>query len=160
MKTNRLIILLIIFSLLLITLSAGVISLVDKQFPLSLFDTKELASPSDWIKEEQIKVYNNKVVIEIQNSTWASFTNTNSMDPFLDEDAHAIEIKPQDPNEINKGDVISYKTSYGTVIHRIISKGIDEEGIYYLVKGDNNQIQDPFKVRYEDVKGVVVAIVY
>jgi len=82
------------------------------------------------------------------------------MDPFLDEDSHAIEIKPEDPDEINKGDVISYKTSYGTVIHRIIDKSIDEEGIYYTVKGDNNQLQDPFKIRYDDIKGVVVAIIY
>ncbi|OGZ62817.1 MAG: hypothetical protein A2639_01975 [Candidatus Staskawiczbacteria bacterium RIFCSPHIGHO2_01_FULL_34_27] len=82
------------------------------------------------------------------------------MDPFIDEDSHAIEIIPDSPGKIQVGDVISYKTSYGIIIHRVINKGEDNKGVYYLVQGDNNTIRDPFKVRFDEVQGVVVAVIY
>jgi hypothetical protein len=144
----------------LVVLSLGVLSLSESQIPAAIFGGGELASPSDWIKQEEIFVFPDKVLINVKNATWAGFTNTNSMDPFIDENSHAIEILPEDPNLIDIGDVISYKTSYGVVIHRVIAKGIDSKGIYYKVKGDNNSLQDPLKVRYEDIKGVVVAVIY
>jgi hypothetical protein len=145
---------------LLIVFSTMIVSLTDKQIPASFLGTKEISSPSDWIKEDQIKVYEDKVVLEINNTIWASFTNTNSMDPFLDEDSHALEIIPENENDINIGDIISYQTAYGVVIHRVIEKDVDEKGMYYLVKGDNNLFKDPFKVRFDEIKGVVVAIIY
>ena len=61
---------------------------------LPLLKASELSSPSDWILERQIKVYDDKVIIDLLNPIWAKFTNTNSMDPFLDEDSNAIEILP------------------------------------------------------------------
>jgi len=138
----------------------SLISVGEKHIPSGVFRSPELISPGDWIKEEQIKVYKDKVVIDLKNPSWATFTNTNSMDPILDEKSHAIEIKPESGDEIEVGDVISYQTEYGIIIHRVIEKGKDEEGIYYMVKGDNNQFEDPFKVRFENVKGVVVALIY
>ena len=150
----------IIVPFILIILSLGVFSITDKQIPGNILGGKELSSPGDWIKEEQIQVYKDKVILEVQNPLWAAFTNTNSMDPFIDETAHAIEISPADGNAINVGDVISYQTSYGVLIHRVIEKGEDNQGLYYIVKGDNNSLRDPFKVRFSDVKGVVVAVIY
>jgi hypothetical protein len=135
-------------------------SLGDKHIPASFFSSPEISSPGDWIQEDQIKVYSNRVIIELEKPFWASFTNTNSMDPFLDETANAIEIKPKSPDQINPGDVISYRTEYGTIIHQVIEKGEDEEGIYYIVKGDNNSLKDPFKIRFNQIKGVLVAIIY
>ncbi|MBR9683688.1 hypothetical protein GOV03_04065 [Candidatus Woesearchaeota archaeon] len=145
---------------LLIILFFSFISLGENHIPASLFSSPELFSPSDWISENQIKIYSNKVTIELENPTWASFTNTNSMDPFLDETANAIEISPESPEEINPGDVISYRTRYGVIIHRVIEKGEDGKGVYFLVKGDNNSFKDPFKVRFDDIEGVLVAIIY
>ena len=150
----------IIVLLILILLSVAVFSFSNKQIPFSILGGQELSSPSDWVKEEQIKVFKDKVILEIPGATWARFTDTNSMDPFIDETSNAIELKPQNPAEINVGDVISYQTSYGVLIHRVIEKGEDEQGYYYLVKGDNNTVRDPFKVRFDDVKGVVVAVIY
>ena len=138
-----------------IVLSLGAISFSEKTT-----DTLEKPSPGDWIKENQIKVYQDKVVLNVPNTIWATFTNTNSMDPFFDETAHAIEAIPQNANSINEGDVISYNTPFGVLIHRVISKKSDDQGIYYIVKGDNNSTEDPFKVRFKDVQGVVVAVIY
>ena len=131
--------------------------------PLSLFqDGIEKYSPGDWIKEDQIKVYNDKVIINLKDAEWASFTNTNSMDPVLDEKANAIEIIPKSSDNIHVGDIISYKSDYadGTIIHRVIKIGSDEEGWYCIVKGDNNQSPDPGKIRFNQIKRVLVAIIY
>ena len=150
----------IIGILFLILLSIVVLSLSDKQLPINFLGGAERSSPGNWVKEEQIKVFKDQVILEIPGATWAKFTDTNSMDPFIDETSNAIEIHPLNPDSIQVGDVISYQTSYGILIHRVIEKSEDENGFFYLVKGDNNTIRDPFQVRYEDVKGVVVAVVY
>jgi len=131
--------------------------------PLSLFqDGIEKNSPSDWIKENQIKVYDNKIIIELKDAEWASFTDTNSMDPILDETANAIEIIPKSTENIHVGDIISYNSNYadGTIIHRIIKISSDEKGWYCIVKGDNNQSPDPGKIRFSQIKRVLVGIIY
>ena len=131
--------------------------------PLSLFQNGiEKDSPSDWIKEDQIKVYNDRIIIDLKDAEWASFTETNSMDPVLDETANAIQIIPKSTDDIHVGDIISYKSEYadGTIIHRVIKIGSDEEGWYCIVKGDNNQGPDPGKIRFNQIKRVLVAIIY
>lgn len=131
----------------------------EKQMPAST-SALELESPNDWVKENQISVYSDRIVLNIKDATWASFTDTNSMDPVLDAGANALEILPKNANDIKVGDIISYQSSYGVLIHRVIEKGADKDGMYYIVKGDNNPTQDPGKVRFKDVKGVVVAVIY
>lgn len=126
------------------------------------YSEKDKSSPSDWIKESQIKVYDDKVVIEIEGAQWARFTDTKSMDPVLDSDANAIEIVPKSAESIHVGDIISFNTEYtdGTIIHRVIEKGTDEDGIYFITKGDNNANADPGKVRFSQVQRLLVAIIY
>ena len=143
----------------LVLVSLTVLSLLDSG-SLPWVQAPERSSPSDWISEEQIKVYPEFVMLSIENATWASFTNTNSMDPFLDEKAHALEVQPDDPLQISPGDIISYQTIHGIVIHRVMAIGEDQQGVYYIVKGDNNTLTDPVKVRFDEVQGVVVAIIY
>ncbi len=144
----------LLLALTFLILAATVISISEPS------TTVERPSPSNWVTKEQIMVYNNHVYLNIKNASWATFTNTNSMDPILDENSHAIEVLPQSEKEIQIGDIISYKTPKGTFVHRIIFKGTDSKGTYYLVKGDNNPHQDPFKVRFNDINGVIIAIIY
>ncbi|PIZ50990.1 hypothetical protein COY27_05025 [Candidatus Woesearchaeota archaeon CG_4_10_14_0_2_um_filter_33_13] len=152
---------LVLLSLLCLVLtSVLVISLNNKQIPASLFNNQEISSPSDWVKNDQIKVYKDKVILEVKKATWASFTDTNSMDPLFDKDSNALEIVPEKEEDVNVGDIVAYQTAYGVIVHRVVEKGEDEDGVYFLVKGDNNQIKDPFKVRFSDIKGVVIAIIY
>ncbi|MBW2979151.1 signal peptidase I [Candidatus Woesearchaeota archaeon] len=131
------------------------------QFPLSSA-APEKPSPSDWIKPEQIHVFQDKVVIDVENPSWAMFTDTNSMDPVFDAEANTIEITPKDPTQIKIGDIISYKSELCDciVVHRVIGKGVDEKGFYFIVKGDNNPVKDPEKVRFEQIVGVVVGVIY
>jgi hypothetical protein len=122
----------------------------------------EVASPSDWIPEDFILVTNEKVVLNIQGAEWASFTDTNSMDPVIDAGANAIEVIPESPEDIQVGDIVAYESEYaeGTIIHRVVYKAQDEKGPYFVLKGDNNPINDPGKIRFEQIKRVVVAIIY
>lgn len=122
----------------------------------------EVASPANRIPEDLITVTNDKVVLNIKGAEWASFTDTNSMDPVIDAGSHAIEMIPRSEDEIQIGDIVAYKSDYadGTIIHRVVFKGKDEKGTYFVLKGDNNPISDPGKVRFEQIKSVVVAIIY
>ena len=143
----------------LLILLISVISWSDLPFQ-SIFGGAEKASPSNWISQDQIKVYPQFVVLDLPNAVWASFTNTNSMDPVLDEQSNALEIKPGSALEIKVGDVISYQTDQGIIVHRVIEEGQDTLGNYFIVKGDNATLADPVKVRFDQVQGVVVAVLY
>jgi hypothetical protein len=122
----------------------------------------EVASPANRVPEDLILVTNEKVVLNIKGAEWASFTDTNSMDPVIDAGSHAIEMIPKSEDEIQVGDIVAYKSDYaeGTIIHRVVFKGKDEKGTYFVLKGDNNPINDPGKIRFEQIKRVVVAIIY
>lgn len=122
--------------------------------------TLERDSPFDRIKEDQILVYPDRVVIDLKNAEWSTFTDTNSMDPVLDAGTNAIQIVPKSPADIHIGDIASYETEYGIIIHRVVDIGYDENGWYAVFKGDNNALPDPAKVRFEQIKRVVVALIY
>lgn len=130
----------------------------------SLFDSdpEEVSSPSDWIKENQIFVYNDKIIINLKDAEWAAFTDTNSMDPIIDSSANGIEVIPKSEKEINVGDIASYKSDYadGIIIHRVIQKGADKDGVYFIMKGDNLPNPDPGKIRFKQIQRVLVAVIY
>lgn len=127
---------------------------------IPLGNAPEQASPQDWISESQIKVFDSGVFISIPHARWAQLADTNSMDPVFDEGAHVIEVVPKLPTDVAVGDVVSYETDFGVVVHRVVGVGEDGGGIYYTVKGDNNTLPDAKKVRFDDVRGVLVAVVY
>ncbi len=132
-------------------------SILDRYF----FKGRELISPHDWISEDQIHVYSNRVVIDIDSPQWAVFTDTNSMDPVIDAGAHAIEVVPELPDDIHMGDIVSYKSDYadGILIHRVVEIGNDGEW-YCRMKGDNNPFEDPGKIRFDQLQRVLVAVIY
>lgn len=150
-------------SIAFVGLSAVEIPAVDSlnlQNSASLLVAKERASPHDWVKESDIEMYSDGVVLSIDNPQWAVFADTNSMDPVIDSGSHAIEIIPKTPEDIHVGDIVSYSTPNGTIIHRVVETGYDNDGWYAVFKGDNNPIKDPNKVRFKDIRRIVVAIVY
>ena len=124
------------------------------------FSSAEIMSPQDHIPQDAIHVYDADVVLDIPNSQWSSFTDTNSMDPLLDVGANGIEIEPTSASDIHLGDVISYKYGTDIIIHRVIGISSDETGLYYTTKGDNNPLADSVRVRFSDVNGILVAVVY
>ncbi|MBU1976114.1 MAG: signal peptidase I [Nanoarchaeota archaeon] len=124
--------------------------------------TSEIPSPQDRVQEEQITVYKKKVILNIDNVYRGFLLDTNSMDPVMDEGTTTLAIKPEAPKDIQPGDIVLFSsdTNEYHIIHRIIEVGEDEQGMYYITKGDNNPTEDPTKVRFEDIVAVVVGILY
>jgi hypothetical protein len=146
-------------------LASGIYAQMNTERPASINadgTTDEVPSPNDWVKERQILVYDSQVILDIQNAEWASFTDTHSMEPVLSARTNAIEIVPKNADQIKVGDIVSYESKYadGIIIHRVIEKNEDADGVYFIFKGDNNPTSDPGKIRFDQIKRVVVAIVY
>lgn len=120
------------------------------------------AGPQNHILEDQIHVYKKGIVLSIENATWARFTDTHSMDPLLNKDSNGLEIKPESESQISIGDIISYESEYadGLIIHRVIAQGSDKQGWYVIVKGDNLPQQDPGKIRFSQIHGILVGVIY
>lgn len=130
--------------------------------PAGMQGTYDLPSPEDYISEEDILVYKDKVIIRLDSPQWASFSPTRSMDPVLDAGHNAIEIALKSMDQVQVGDIVSYysKKADSTIIHRVIYKGTDDDGQYLIMKGDNNPSRDPEKVREDQLRRKVVGIIY
>ena len=124
--------------------------------------TMDLPSPSERISRGDILVLDDEVVLKVNNPQWAIFTDTNSMDPVIDDTSKAIEVVPKSADDIKVGDIVAYKSKYkdGIIAHRIVETGYDALGWYARIKGDNNNYIDPGKIRFDQIERVVVAIIY
>jgi len=120
------------------------------------------SAPSDRLTEEQIFVYNNKIVLSVDNASLARFLNTGSMLPTLGDKANSIEIPVSSSADIAVGDIIIYSAPDQSepVIHRVVELGEDSQGWYAITKGDNNRLVDPYSVRIGDVRRVVIGVIY
>ncbi len=122
----------------------------------------ERDSPGDRVREDQIYVFKGYILINIGDAFMASYADTNSMDPLIDEGSNGLEIKPEKPEDIKIGDIITYRASWtnGLVAHRVVKTGYDENGFYFITRGDNNPNNDPGKVRFEQIEYVLIGIIY
>ncbi len=159
-KTKHIIV--IICLIIILIFCAGYTTFNYYGFHLERHSGEELPSPSDIISRNQIHVYDDKIVIDIENASWSSFIDTNSMDPLMDYGAHGFEIKPKNELSINVGDIITYNSIYTEypIVHRVIEIDYDKHGWYAILKGDNNLHPDPEKVRFDDVEGILIGIIY
>lgn len=109
------------------------------------------------ISAENIAVDGDRIIITLKNASLSTFASTSSMLPILNHNTKAIEIAPK---KLNIGDIVSYKEGSEIIVHRIVDIGSDDVGIYYITKGDNNNVVDQNKVRFDDIKGKVVMLIY
>jgi len=123
-------------------------------------DAELVDSPSDHISIDDLKVFSDKAVIDKENLRWARILDTHSMEPVLNKDSVSLELVPSSVSDIEVGDIISFSSEDMVIIHRVVLIGEDNLGWYAVTKGDNVNDPDPYKVRFSDVKGVVVGILY
>ena len=150
------------FVLVLFLLFFNMLFLINPEVISGLFlseDRKTLSAPYDFIKEEQIIAYENKIVLEIENYSLSRYSPSKSMVPVLDSGANGIGIKPKSEDELHVGDIITFKQNNDLIIHRIVEKGIDKDGWFFITKGDNNNITDG-KIRFSQIDSVLVALIY
>ncbi len=116
------------------------------------------SAPGDWIKSNQILLTSNSIVIKIANASLSSYAPTGSMRPVFDSAANGIRIVPEKAEQIKIGDIITY--SENNIVHRVIDKGEDEQGTWFLAKGDNNAYSDSLKIRFKDIRYVTIGVLY
>ena len=116
----------------------------------------------DHITEDQIKVYDNRVVVSFDEKElrWSKYEDSNSMYPFLVQGYNGLEVVPETAEEIHIGDVIAFNYEGETFAHRVIEIDYDSKGWYALTKGDNNGYIDLDKRRFEDIGGVLVGVLF
>ena len=69
-------------------------------------------------------------------------------------------LRGTDPFEVAPGNIIVYNSIRADpIIHRVV-KVWKDNGYHYQTKGDNVDKQYPYKVRFENIKRVLVAIIY
>lgn len=125
-------------------------------------DLFDKPSPGNWIQENQILIYPDRIVILLPNATMSRYASTKSMDPIFDDTANGIEIRPESEYQIHVGDIIAYRPNMNSnemIVHRVIKTGSDEQGWYCITKGDNS-VQNDGKVRFEQIVYVTVIIIY
>ncbi len=123
------------------------------------FVSAEENSFSDFLSRDDILVYDDYVILKISGATISTYAPSGSMAPLLSSKANGIRIVPKEADKINVGDIVSYEFEDKLIVHRVIEKGTDDDGIYYVVKGDSNSTSDG-KIRFEDIKYVTVAVVW
>lgn len=119
--------------------------------------------PQDRINGENFYMDGDEIVIRniayLVDDLYFTSRGTGSMYPLLDEGAETIIARPPE-NEIYEGDIITFRTDDGLTVHRVVERGYDEKGLYFITKGDNNGITDDYKIRYENIEGVIIAVFY
>ena len=120
------------------------------------------AVPFDRVAEKEIQVYSDKIIIDVPEAMFAKYADTKSMLPVLSKDANGLEIKPKSIDDIQIGDIVSYNSKYfnGLIVHRVIDIREDTQGTYLILKGDNNPEPDPERVRFEQIHGVLIGVIY
>lgn len=129
------------------------------EHPLTSLAIGKASAPSDFVKESSIEIYGDKVILRIENASLSAYASTGSMRPIFDMGANGLRVAPNSPEEISIGDIITFEREGILIIHRVIDKGIDKDGIYFITRGDNNFYSDG-KIRFEDIKYKTIGILY
>lgn len=117
------------------------------------------SAPYNNVKDDQIEIFEDRVVIYIDNASLSRYAPTGSMKPTLDEYSNGIRIVPENEDDIHVGDIITYKDDNSLIVHRVIDIGEDSKGVYFIPKGDNNTISDG-KIRFEDIRYVTIGVIW
>ena len=93
---------------------------------------------------------------------YSNVQDTHSMQPVIGGNSTVIRFVPEGSSDIKLCDMVEFGTAEKApwALHRIVEIGQDEEGTYYVTKGDNNNLVADRKVRFKDIHYVVLAVVY
>jgi len=123
------------------------------------FASSGVNAPNDWVDSEDIIVFDDMILLRVENATLSSYAGSGSMKPVFDEGANGIRVVPRSEDEIEVGDIVSYRFGDMLIVHRVVEKGIDNEGVYFVMKGDNNLIADE-KVRFGQIEYVTIGVIW
>lgn len=116
-------------------------------------------APSDWISKNDIIIFDDMVILRVSNATLSSYADSGSMKPVFDKGANGIRIVPKNEDEINVGDIISYRFENILIVHRVVMRGTDEDGVYFIAQGDNNILSDG-KIRFKNIEYITIGVIW
>jgi hypothetical protein len=122
-------------------------------------NNQEVSSPMNRIPNKDILVFPDRVVLLVQDATLTNYDDTGSMNPTIGKNTKGIRISPKEESEIQVGDIVSFRRNNVLIVHRVIERGIDEEGVFFITKGDNNPFPDE-KIRFQDIEYLTLAIIW
>ena len=137
----------------------------DFEAPVSVFGDRYsgvgegAVAPSDLVEEKDIVVFDDMLVLKVGGISLSSYRDTGSMSPVFDKGANGIRVVPKGEDDISVGDIVSYRRDGILIVHRVIDKGVDEDGTYFVMKGDNNPVVDG-KVRFDDIAYLTIGVIY
>ena len=118
------------------------------------------SAPRQHVPFSDVDIKTDAVTIRIDNVSAGIVAPTGSMLPLLTNNTLVLEKTPLKPRDIAPGDIIIYESESTRIIHRVIAVGMDDAGWFAVAKGDSNDEPDPYRVRFPQVRGVVVGIIY
>ena len=74
------------------------------------------------------------------------------------EKANLLGLQEFNPDEVEVGDIVVYNAAWhdGPVIHRVIEKGQINSTTVFKIKGDNNDVADPYWVTESQITSRVI----
>ena len=133
--------------------------------PVTIKFGEELPTPKSRLPKSALS----GILAAFPGDVYASkVANTNSMEPMIDVGCRCIMLKNPDPDDLIVGDVIiydkdgiivDYNRDSDDIIHAIKEIGNDGER-FFTLKGYNNAVVDPIKVRDNMIVSVLLSVVY
>jgi len=126
--------------------------------------TVDIPSPRDIVPNENIAYNKAKKTITIKGirgDIWlTTVSDTNSMDPVMDYGHTCILTSDFNHEDLVIGSVVVYWNGERDIIHRITDIGDDDEGRFYILKGDNNSQPDNYIVRDWHIHWLLLGVIY
>ncbi|OQD58594.1 putative peptidase [Methanobrevibacter arboriphilus JCM 13429 = DSM 1125] len=117
--------------------------------------------------KKEIAVYALIIIVGLLIAQHMNVVVSGSMEPVffrgdivVVEKADFIGLHEFDPNNAEVGDIVVYNAKWfpNPVIHRIINETYVNGSKYYVIKGDNNNVPDPYLVSPSQITERVVKI--
>ena len=117
--------------------------------------------------KKEIAIYAIIIIVGLLVAQHMNVVVSESMEPLLYrgdivivEKANFLGINEFDPNDVEIGDVVVYQATWfpNPVIHRVINVSEINGSKYFIIKGDNNPVEDPELVSPYQITERVVKI--
>lgn len=122
------------------------------------------STPSFWETKIYIQRYGENQNNSIGKIFFRDSSDTGSMEPTMFGGNKLIVLKILNKDLIEPGDIIGFRAENRTIVHRVITKDYEWNGTAYTpffrTKGDHCMEMDPWKVKPDDIEGVVVGVLY
>jgi len=129
--------------------------------------TLRLPKSRDIVPKADITYSNKELKVRNLPEVWiANVADTLSEDPFFGKGHNVILAKlpqaeePYRYEDLAVGDMAIYQAEGKYIIHRIVDIKEDAQGRVYTFRGDNTSVHDPYLVRDEHIKYLMLGVIY